>query len=425
MPCECSRSLANAPCSGEATCSPRPRQRSARRPRTTWADVEIWRRPPSAARSQPGDESAKSDAAALAHMLKLDDVEPSFAALVLAHERLRLAELFCQVDLTKTRLRANLAQQVLEPRLAAGIERLVHRPATYAWLRCMPISDMVARKAWSALCTQLLSQSTCLAGQRAPGRAARCSNGWQQVQGRRADRVLHPADVGTYYEAFLGSGSVLATVAPAKAVGADSFAPLVEIWQAVKTNPRLVKAWYEDRWAYAMAGDKRERYEEIKASYNTTANAADFLFLSRSCYAGIVRFRKRDGYMSTPVGAHRPIAPRTFAERVDEWSRRIQGTEFLHADYAEVMDRAVAGDFVYCDPPYSHSQSILYGAQDFDLAHLFSVIASCKSRGVRVALSIDGTKSLAQETARFPCQTGCLSKSSPSTWGDRCFDGSR
>ena len=201
-----------------------------------------------------------------------------------------------------------------------------------------------------------------------------------------------PAEVGTYYEVFLGSGSVLATVAPERAVGADSFAPLVEIWQTVKANPRLVKAWYEDRWAYAMAGDRRERYEEIKASYNTCANAADFLFLTRSCYAGIVRFRKRDGYMSTPVGAHQPIAPSAFAERVDEWSRRIQGTEFVHADYAKVMDQAVAGDLVYCDPPYSHSQSILYGAQDFDLAHLVDVIADCKSRGVRVALSIDGTK---------------------------------
>ena len=201
-----------------------------------------------------------------------------------------------------------------------------------------------------------------------------------------------PAEVGTYYEVFLGSGSVLATVVPERAVGADSFAPLVEIWQAVKTNPHLVKAWYEDRWTYAMAGDKRERYEEIKASYNASANAADFLFLTRSCYAGIVRFRKRDGYMSTPVGAHRPIAPNAFAERVDEWSRRIQGTEFVQADYAEAMDRAVAGDLVYCDPPYAHSQSILYGAQDFDLAHLVNVIARCKSRGVRVALSIDGTK---------------------------------
>ena len=201
-----------------------------------------------------------------------------------------------------------------------------------------------------------------------------------------------PAELGTYYEVFLGSGSVLATVAPEQAVGADSFAPLIEIWRAVKTNPDLVKTWYEDRWSYTMAGDKRTRYEEVKASYNARPNAADFLFLTRACYAGIVRFRKRDGYMSTPVGAHQPILPSTFAIRVDEWSRRVQSTEFVHADYADVMGRAVAGDLIYCDPPYSHSQGILYGAQNFDLAHLLNMIALCKSRGVRVALSIDGTK---------------------------------
>jgi DNA adenine methylase len=34
----------------------------------------------------------------------------------------------------------------------------------------------------------------------------------------------------------------------------------------------------------------------------------------------------------------------------------------------------------------------LYGAQSFDLAELLDVIGSCKSRGVFVALSIDGTK---------------------------------
>jgi DNA adenine methylase len=47
---------------------------------------------------------------------------------------------------------------------------------------------------------------------------------------------------------------------------------------------------------------------------------------------------------------------------------------------------------VYCDPPYSHSQSILYGAQDFQLERLLAAIERCKSRGVRVALSIDGSK---------------------------------
>jgi DNA adenine methylase len=38
------------------------------------------------------------------------------------------------------------------------------------------------------------------------------------------------------------------------------------------------------------------------------------------------------------------------------------------------------------------SQSILYGAQNFSLEELFAKIVQCKARGVRVALSIDGTK---------------------------------
>ncbi len=53
---------------------------------------------------------------------------------------------------------------------------------------------------------------------------------------------------------------------------------------------------------------------------------------------------------------------------------------------------AEQGDVIYCDPPYSYSQSILYGAQTFDLRHLFEVIERCKARGTYVALSIDGTK---------------------------------
>ena len=56
------------------------------------------------------------------------------------------------------------------------------------------------------------------------------------------------------------------------------------------------------------------------------------------------------------------------------------------------MNEAATGDLVYCDPPYAHSQTILYGAQAFSLADLFDTIANCKKRGVFVALSIDGSK---------------------------------
>ena len=76
-----------------------------------------------------------------------------------------------------------------------------------------------------------------------------------------------PKEIGAFYDVFVGGGSILATVAPARGVGSDSFAPLIEIWTAIRSAPDTVKGWYEQRWRHAMAGDRRERYEEIKAAY--------------------------------------------------------------------------------------------------------------------------------------------------------------
>jgi DNA adenine methylase len=201
-----------------------------------------------------------------------------------------------------------------------------------------------------------------------------------------------PAEIDTYYEPFLGSAGVLGTLEPDKGVGSDSFGPLIRIWQTLKASPDTLKEWYSSRWHQMSNGNKVEVYEAIKASYNLCPNPADLLFIARSCYGGVVRFRQSDGYISTPCGIHNPIPPSSFSKRVDEWYKRTRGTTFLHAEYEEVMDEAKFGDLVYCDPPYTFSQSILYGAQVFSLAHLFEVIDRCKRRGVRVAVSIDGTK---------------------------------
>src|SRR5271168_2714363 len=50
-----------------------------------------------------------------------------------------------------------------------------------------------------------------------------------------------------YFEPFLGSGAVLATLAPESAIASDVFKPLMEIWQALKDNPNELKRWYTDR----------------------------------------------------------------------------------------------------------------------------------------------------------------------------------
>lgn len=110
--------------------------------------------------------------------------------------------------------------------------------------------------------------------------------------------------------------------------------------------------------------------------------------------------------MSTPVGAHNPITPASFARRVDIWHQRVKGADFLQIEYEEAMSTAREGDMIYCDPPYSYTQAILYGAQDFSLENLFKVIGECKDRGVNIALSIDGTKKSDNFSCDLPIPQG-------------------
>lgn len=219
-----------------------------------------------------------------------------------------------------------------------------------------------------------------------------------------------PKNHNAYREPFLGSGAVLGTLAPARGIGSDSFEPLIEIWKTLRKDPERLKRWYEERWYAATRGEKIASYEGIKACYNANPNGADLLFLSRACYGGVVRFRKADGYMSTPCGIHDPIPPDSFAERVDEWHERTAGTEFVFQGYQEAMEAASKGDLIYCDPPYTFTQPIIYRAQSFDLENLFRVIGECKKRGVYVALSIDGTKRSGKVHCDLPIPKGLFER---------------
>jgi len=74
------------------------------------------------------------------------------------------------------------------------------------------------------------------------------------------------------------------------------------------------------------------------------------------------------------------------------------------------METASPGDLIYCDPPYTFTQSILYGAQSFNLAHLFQTIWECKRRGIYVVLSIDGTKRSGSTVCNVPIPIGLFEK---------------
>lgn len=210
-----------------------------------------------------------------------------------------------------------------------------------------------------------------------------------------------PQDFGDYYEPFLGSGAVLAELLYSKnkllrhnfkhTYGSDVLPFLIGIFNYVKNDPETIADYYEN-CIQSFMDDPKQEYENIKERFNINHNPLDFCVLTRTCYSGIIRFRKSDGYMSTPIGPHKPITGDSFRKRVKLWNSLIRDTTFRVESFQTAMDRAKPGDLIYCDPPYTHSQSILYGSQNFSVLDLWKKIEECKNRGVYVALSINGSR---------------------------------
>lgn len=230
-----------------------------------------------------------------------------------------------------------------------------------------------------------------------------------------------PENINNYYEPFLGSGAVLATLAKMNknslfpkyqnAVGSDILPFLIDIFKIVQEDPTLIINYYNEHISNYNE-NREENYLKIRDNFNRNFNALDFTLLLRTCYSGIVRFRKKDGYMSTPIGPHKPISPDTFKKRVLIWHELFkENVTFLNKNYLEIMDLATEGDLVYCDPPYTHSQGILYGAQNFNIEDLWQKIQECKDRGVKVMLSINGTKRSGRQNISIPAPEGLFERS--------------
>lgn len=226
---------------------------------------------------------------------------------------------------------------------------------------------------------------------------------WVGNKRKVANKIISffPDRFNDYYEPFLGSGAVLIQLLEQKnlllpikfnqAWASDSNRYLIDIFNYVKKDPKVITDYYADNIEHYM-DNKEENYKVIRDRFNHDHNALDFCLLSRTCYGGIIRFRKSDGYMSTPVGPHKPISPTSFEQRVSVWHDLIKNTKFENLDYKEAIKRAGKDDLIYCDPPYTHSQGILYGAQEFDINDLWHEIALAKKRGAKVALSINGKR---------------------------------
>ena len=168
-----------------------------------------------------------------------------------------------------------------------------------------------------------------------------------------------------YIEPFVGSGAVLFWMLNnfpklEKAVINDINEDLINTYKTIASNPKELISILEilQKEFHLLEGNednKKLYYYQKRELYNTrkeeqSGQAALFIFLNRTCFNGLYRVNKNNGY-NVPMGSYKK--PTICDDKnILAVSNALQKVEILCGDYENTLNEATTHSFFYFDPPY-------------------------------------------------------------------------
>lgn len=113
----------------------------------------------------------------------------------------------------------------------------------------------------------------------------------------------------------------------------------------------------ESRLLSEAAEDGYAHYKYVRDRFNFEHSPYDFIFLSRAGFNGMMRFN-RHGDWNIPFckkpDRFAPAYITKICNQIQQTARIIRQNdwEFNNVYFIETIERAEAGDIIYCDPPY-------------------------------------------------------------------------
>jgi DNA adenine methylase Dam len=197
-----------------------------------------------------------------------------------------------------------------------------------------------------------------------------------------------PDNVDTFWDLFVGGGSVFINSRYDNIVINDIITPLIQIYQSLydedfDTIIKNIENQFIPKDNPTIYGNKRDEF-------NISGDPYIFFNLVSSCTNNMMRFNKKGKFNQT-------YGKRSFNDntkkRLEEYSKTIKqkNVKFLNKSFVDVIDDIIATkgeNFVYIDPPYLISEAgyNAYWSKELEI-QLYDKINKLHDNGIKFMLS--------------------------------------
>lgn len=214
-------------------------------------------------------------------------------------------------------------------------------------------------------------------------------------------RYTNNINNGRYYEPFLGGGSLFFTLQKEHSIINDFNPEIINAYLVIRDNPdelieqlRIHEHNNTSEYFYLIRSlDRNEDFSNLPA----VERAARTIYLNRTCYNGLYRVNS-NGFFNVPFGRYvHPLI--CDEENLREISLFLSNSDVTirNQDFAESVQDAQEGDYIYFDPPYDYEDGkgfVGYNKEGFsheDLQRLRTICDNLLERGCQVLISNNDT----------------------------------
>ncbi|MBP3059364.1 Dam family site-specific DNA-(adenine-N6)-methyltransferase [Texas Phoenix palm phytoplasma] len=202
----------------------------------------------------------------------------------------------------------------------------------------------------------------------------------------------------TYFEPFLGGGSVFLNLLPKKAVLSDINEELINAWKTLQKESdaviSLLKQYIKELNLLGEVFYYQVRNQDIH-SLDNIQQTARFIFLNKTCFNGLYRVNSKNKF-NTPFNGKTNISldnliNKTNLKNIILFLKNNQ-IKILKQDYKKIFSQTKKNDLIFCDPPYDSDTKTFNGYNSkvfdkLDQEELSQYLKEAHLRGVKWILT--------------------------------------